>query len=195
MEEEVCILCDKALSPEQKTTAKERAISKLIEASKHRKDKKYLRLQKLKEVDIQPSCQTMYVRQSSIKTATTKTTASTSKRRQSAREARTFDFNNLCFFCGEDAPDIPVRKHAKLGKVVHLTSPNTKVNVLKKIEERSTKDEYNREIYERLKNIDDLTDLNARYHTAYIINFYQYRGDCSAGRPMLESTLCTVSLC
>ena len=41
-------------------------------------------------------------------------------------------------FCGEDAPDIPVREHAKLGKVVHVTSPNTKVNVLKKIEEHTT---------------------------------------------------------
>lgn len=162
----VCLLCIEEISEETKRTLKERAIISLIKASKERKDRKHLRMQKCTSLDVHVNCHLVYLRQRNITAAANKTSASTSRKRRSISNARNFYFNNLWLFCGDDASEDYIKGYKpKNSKVIRVSKRETGDKILKAITERALEnDEYNNLIYERLINADNLVELNARYH-------------------------------
>lgn len=131
VQEPLCVICDKVLLPEDKCTVKQRAINSLIDASVQRRDRKDKILKTLTSAEIHKSCQTTYVRKTSIQVAAKTVTQSISTKRRQNSEARKFDFSSNCFFCGNN---VSLKNNSS---AVHFVkSDETRINILDEIDDR-----------------------------------------------------------
>lgn len=80
---EECFICDKPIIPEKLSIVKQRGIQTFIRASKERRDKNYISLEKLEEVKVHKQCQSSYIRQCNIEEAAKRVSNSYKGRRKS----------------------------------------------------------------------------------------------------------------
>lgn len=95
---EQCLICDKKMTNDNSTIFGEKAKANIIEASKKRKDKKYKIMQSLPQLRLHCNCKIVYVRPNSIEAALKKGKNERTQKRESLKQANTFNFNEACFF-------------------------------------------------------------------------------------------------
>lgn len=180
MDERNCIICNK---PGTLIEIKLAALRTLIASSKKRSDRKYLTMQKMTSAFIHTACQAMYNRQSSIDQTQAAKRMRLSHGKETIKEAKNFDFNALCFFCGKTCNKYKHDMH-------FVTNQCTKQNIIEIAEERKSTDAQCTEILARLNSVNDLLAVNARYHSVCMANFQRDSSSFgSIGRPPSESTV------
>lgn len=138
----------------------------------------HIKLKQLSSVVLHTSCYTNYIRPKSIKATAKAATAASSKTRQENSEARHFDFSQFCFFC-----DNLALKSTPTISIKHVKTDETRLKILQTLLDRCTKDEFSKKLYTRLAHVDDLSQMQARYHAACMTKFYTYRSTNVVGRP------------
>ncbi|XP_051168278.1 uncharacterized protein LOC127286039 [Leptopilina boulardi] len=169
-EEKICYLCDKVLLPADLRTVGERSLLTIVAASLKRKDKKHQFLKTVKSLDIHKNCQTYYVRQRNIDASLKAKKESADKKRRQRLETKDFNFSLHCFFCGKNA-----HKQLQENPIKFVRSINTRQNILDKISNRKANEqfhEFDENVFMRLNNVNDLCELNARYHARCMKKFY-----------------------
>lgn len=177
-ERKECILCNEDIEKSDKIRISTKAIESLINASKEIGDKKYLKMQHLSFLNVHRNCSISYVRGSHIATAKKAVSQRLSQTRRENKEARTFDFSSLCFFCATDAITDTHKRPIRL-----VTSDNVKENILEALKSRPD-DEMNRNLRLRLQLCTDLEKKQARYHAKCMQSFYTVKSSNPTGRPM-----------
>lgn len=160
MEKNTCILCD--LSDDTNLReVKPRGIQTLTESSKQRCDKKYYNFENLPSVFVHKSCQAKYNDPKAIKLYKTEFSQKVTEGKRRSKEAREFNFETHCFFCGEMCYSF--RK-----EVCTVSSASTKENIIKEINKR--KDSNDKDLLSRLSCTANI--LNGKYHKSCMANFY-----------------------
>ena len=182
-DDEICLLCDKPNEPSKSHILKERAINNLILASHKRKDKKHLKLQKLKEITVHKTCQTLYTRESNIKRALAASALTWLKDRNRCKEGRGFAFSTHCFFCSNQC-------HSCKQNLTRVSKQETIDNILAQLQ-ALPKSEENKILASRLSNLKKESDNyyienTVYYHSKCLSVFYSYSPCNVKGRPITE---------
>lgn len=178
------MLCDKYLEDSKSIVVKKRGIVSLVQASRKRHDKKHVKLEKLNEILIHKSCQTLYVRESNVKLAKVQSRETWQKARKIRNDGKEFDFSLHCFVCGNKC--FTHKKDCR-----RTTKQSTVDNVLEQLD-YYPKTEANRVIASRLNSLKDKDDRyyidnNVSYHSKCLLKFYAYRPNNIKGRPIGEN--------
>lgn len=96
--EEICLLCDVGLDTKANQVIKQRAINKLIEVSRRRKDRRLMRFKNLTSLTVHRSCLSNYGRESGILRAS----KSQDYFKHEKANAEKFDLKKCCFFCNKE---------------------------------------------------------------------------------------------
>lgn len=179
MEDDVCIICKKG---DNLIKVKEKALNLLIESSKKRRDFKFKKMQSMTSAFIHDSCKRVYNDFNSISVSNKVTEKKKATDKQIIKDARDFDFENLCFFCGKLCD-----KHRE--SVHMLTKEETRRNLIAVVERGKVSSDSCKFVIARLKNVPDLIQLKPNYHSSCMSKFYSDHPTAeNVGRPASKST-------
>lgn len=179
MDDAVCIICNDPGG--QLVNVQTRGIQTLIASSKRRRDNKYKILERMESVLAHKNCTKNYNRESSIQTAAKEFSQKLVEGRRSMKDAVTFDFASLCFFCGDVLNE---SKH----QIKTVKNSGTRDNLIQALEKRDVSDKFNKTLSKRLDVCKDLVAAQARYHASCMSSFYKNYASDQVGRPPSKKT-------
>lgn len=180
MENPICIICNEGGG--DVTTIKTKAIHTLIDSSKKRRDRKYVKWSNLTSACVHRVCSNRYNRDTSIDTVAAEHCRRTVEGKEIIKSSHNFDFKNLCLICGEVF-------HESKEKVKGVKKNETGENIIKLLTERKSVDKFSKTLVARLSNNKNLVELEARYHASCMSNMYGKRLSDHIGRPPTQNTV------
>lgn len=174
-----CILCKK--NDGKVIKIKKIAIGNLIKHSKARNDKRYGSFEKLEEAYVHESCKSSYGNMKVIDNAAKKAKHKIAEGMKISSEAKKIDFKLNCFLCGEIADH-----RMEFREVRH---DDTGIKIKNALREKDSSDPNIKAISARLKDVEKLTEVSARYHVNCFNRFYNEPTHSSPGRPLSKETV------
>lgn len=171
VEENLCFICQllgaQSISDVGSIVEIKRGLETLKQASGERNDGLLEYLNTREVVYAHKSCRQKYINQKYIrayKKQEKQTNLSPPKKRLRSSSLCGFDWETLCFICGEEAIDEKEKKRNKnVRRKIHLVNnKEMKSTILELI--KVERDDYCREIHKRISGVIDLVALKARYH-------------------------------
>lgn len=185
MEKYSCVICNEEVQGDDQEPISQEGVQDLIKTSIKKNDNKHLEFKNCEKVIVHNSCIIVYVQSPNdqieiekLKKKTQEKIDLTPRRSQRFRSNQTFNLNQLCLFCEEDASDNFISKQENLSlekrvTVFRVTKPETKNKLLDSIKTRS--DKTSQKVYSRIHNVPDLAKAGARYHSHCFTRFYNYQ--------------------
>lgn len=177
MDEPACIICNENYKTGL-VLIKQKALSRLIESSKARLDRKYTQFEKLESAYVHGSCSTSYNKESQIQKAKDSIGQKMSEGKRLSGEARQFNFNENCFFCGAIC-------YTNKQDISYVQTNDVKTKIIAETSKRN-KNEF-KEMLLRLNSVQNLQ--GACYHRVCMCNFYTKTSNAQAGRPASKETV------
>lgn len=173
--EEICIICDAQIKP----TDEYRGVSgdllkKYIQASIQRADGKHRLFKCLHNFWAHANCCKHYTAEEQIKRAQRKNSLKPTSK-PLLRSEKQFDFQNLCFFCSNDASEDFISKQLKKSENSRITVRFVKSDgkLQKNILEHGKNlfDLRTKEVIDRISRVENLHPQKARYHDKCYLEF------------------------
>ena len=142
-------------------------------------------MQSLPQLRLHCNCKIVYVRPNSIEAALKKGKNERTQKRESLKQANTFNFNEACFFCEK-------RTHKDEPKV-YVANVSTIDKMLEELDNR-TLDQKEKILMVRLCLLKEkFNDLKPYYHKSCFKEFYRCKTRAAVGRPITDDTAKVVS--
>ncbi|KAJ8685740.1 hypothetical protein QAD02_021533 [Eretmocerus hayati] len=191
---EICVICEKAIDTgpgaKPSRTQQEKAVTKLRESSVARRDKRMQKsLKNVTIITVHDSCRSDSSRSPSNSRNSRQTGKKSNPNPISTRSTKEadFTFTEKCFICGCDAGSDFELKQKKLElhkqrRVSRVTQNTTRQSLLDISQQR--KDHEGDTVFERINNVPDLVERDARYHSDCFRRFCKHFSHDRKGRPL-----------
>lgn len=185
MENHNCVICGEEVPREAQEPVSPEGIQDLIKSSIKKNDNKHLDFTSCQKIIIHDSCIIEYTKNlyeqmvlEKFRKKSNEKLDLTPRRSQRYKPNKSFNFNQLCFFCEEDASDDFISKLKTLSleervSVFRVTKSEVKSKLLDTIKTRS--DDFSQQVYSRIHNVPDLIKAGARCHSHCFTRFYDYQ--------------------
>lgn len=169
-----CFICENLLIGSEVIEVKEKGLETFRQSSFRRKDGKGKFLQGLKSIVVHDACRKRYNKEKLISASLRRRSDGAPSHPHLRSTTRIFSFKNHCFLCTAEITPEFITKQTRLydRNIVYSMHKLSMKDSISQIA-RARKDDWGREILERLEQVNDLVAVDAQYHNSCMKKLYQ----------------------